>query len=990
MAETVRRLIGVGAWLLPGLLFPAAPLSALDPAQRIAEYAHSVWSRDNGLFPSSIVALTQTRDGTLWIGTDAGLQQFDGVRFQPWQPPSGQALASSYVLALAPDGASGLWIGTREGLSHWQEKQIRNYKTSRGPSGPVVTAVVVDKTGTMWAATGGFHSGGLCRLEDGALRCTPLAALPEPGAISLFADRSGSLWVGGFGLCHAQPGRALDCPFQSTSEIIHSIAEDAQGGIWAAGSGVKRLTATGLAAYAPLSDYRHLKIKSMLIDRDGGLWIGSNGQGLLHVYQGRTDAYRQADGLSSDYVRCLFEDREGNIWAGTDGGLDRFRQYAVTRISRREGIPDSAVNSLGAARDGAVWIASGSGLSRLQGGAARAFGHRDGLPSGDVVGVFAEQSGRLWAFTLSGVAYLDADRFHLLSPPAGSRMRIRAAAETTDHSVWLSDPGRGLTQIRNAHIAGTLPWSKFLNRQAWSLEADPDGGLWLGFAQGQIAYYKPGQEPRWFAAPGRSAAVTDLQRGRDGSLWAATKAGLGRLRGQRLDFFTTANGLPCNGVRALVEDGHGALWLHTDCGLVLIPRAELDSWSAHPEAKAAIRVFDAADGMRRSVQAIGYSRQAVRARDGRLWFVSQDGAAVVNPDRLPSNRVPPPVKIEEIAAGSAVYPAGPGLKLPPSTRELRIQYAAMSFAAPEKVRFRYRLEGFDKDWKDDAGVRQAVYMNLPPHGYTFHVIACNNDGVWNRTGASLDFQIEPAFHQTRAFQLLCLLCVAGVVWLGYRVRLRQMRHRMSMQFEAQMQERTRIAREMHDTLLQELNGCALLLEGLAKTAGLPGVALRHLQEIKQEVLKCAREAREFVWDLRAPTIQEVDLSQALRAAGEQITHGGPVRFHVTVQGQPRPAPVKLQQQLLRIVQEATRNAVRYSRAKEIFMDLVYLESDKIRLSMRDDGCGFDPEEAARASGHWGLRTMRERAEQLGGELKIRSSPGHGTSIDIVVPIAAPA
>jgi len=992
LVAVLYRLIGVSQWVAWGLLFLGAPLQALDPSQRITQYAHNSWDRENGHLPASVFALTQTADGRLWIGTDSGLQQFDGVRFQTWKAPPGQSIASEYVTALAPAREGGLWIGTREALSLWKDSEVRNYRVRQGPSGPAVAAILVDKAGTVWAATAGFHRGGLCRVKGSALDCDSVGRLPGLAAASLLEERAGTLWVGGFGLCRRTPETSLACPVSTPSEVIRSIVQDSEGGIWVGGNTLKRLTGSGLAAYPPLTVEPTVELKTLLLDRDGGLWIGTFGQGLIHMYRGRIDRFRRNEGLSDDYVRCLFEDGEGNIWVGTNGGLDRFREYAVNRISRRDGIPEGYVNSVLASRDGAIWIGSGRGLSRLRNGEIRRYNQRDGLPDDLVVGIFEQAAGRLWAFTPFGMAYSDGAGFHALHLPSGQKMHIRAAAETSDHSLWLSDPEHGLVRLSGTTIAELVPWSKFEKKQAWALEADAGGGLWLGFAQGGVAYYKPGQATRWYSSStgATAAAVTDLHRSQDGSLWIATEAGLSRLRGGHMDTFTAADGLPCNAIRVVLDDDRGSLWLNTDCGLALIPQAELAKWSVRPPGKAKVRVFDAIDGMRRVARSTGYFRQAAKSKDGRLWFVSDDGAAVVNPDRLPENRVPPPVRIEEIVAGTKSYPVGSGLNLPPHTKELRIHYTAMSFVAPQKVRFRYRLKGFDHDWKEDAVNRHAVYTNLPPNRYEFQVIACNNDGVWNQTGASLDFSIQPALYQTSVFKILCALACAAMLGMAYRFRIRHVQRRLGLQFAAQVQERTRISREMHDSLLQEFCGFAMELDGLAKLNIVPASVRERLRELRSQAQRCARETRELVWDLRAPTLQEVDLSAALQAAGERITQGESVNFHVSVQGHPRPAPEKLQVQLLRIVQEATRNAVRYSRAKEIAMEISYLDSDRIRLQMRDDGCGFDMEQAAHESGHWGLRTMRERAEELGGELTILSAPGHGTSIEVVVPTAAAA
>jgi signal transduction histidine kinase/ligand-binding sensor domain-containing protein len=972
-------------------LFVGSQLPALDPAQAITQYAHSTWSREAARLPGGVSSFAQTPDGELWIGTDSGLLQFDGARFLRWSPPAGQQLASEHILALAPGRDGSLWIGTREGISHWKDARVRNYQTSKGPEGPSVVAILIDRAGTAWVGTAGYRSGGLCRLENDTLRCDPPGAPPQ-FVLSLLEDRQGGLWAGGRGLSNWKPGPPRIYPPAGSTDQIYAIAEDRQGRIWAAGSGLTQIADSRLAPIRIFPRNQKTLIKALLSDRDGGLWIGTLGQGLMRVYNGRIDRFNQVDGLSGDNVFSLLEDHEGNIWVGTDGGLDRFRENAVTTISTREGLSHSAGASVFAAKDGGVWIGTGNGLNRFTDGRVIAYDNRQGLPSKGIFGIFQEHAaGRLWVLTGAGLNYSDGGRFRLLHLPSGQKIRFTAAAEDRDHSVWLSDPDHGLIRLRDTRVAETIPWSKLANKQAWALESDRnDGGLWLGFAQGGIAHYASGQALRSYSMPGRlgRAAVTDLHQSPDGSLWIATQAGLGVLRNQKFTAMTAANGLPCEGIRAMVEDDAGALWLDTNCGLVSIPPNDLRKWSNSTGTRLQPRVYDSSDGLRRGLATLGYFRRATKSSDGRLWFALFDGVAVVNPKRLPENRLPPPVKIEEITAGPTGYSVHPNLRLPPLTRELRIDYAAMSFVAPEKVRFRYRLEGFDNDWKDDAGGRQAVYTNLPPRHYRFRVIACNNDGVWNNAGAACDFWIEPAFHQTRWFQLLCLCAFALLVWTGYRFRIRQMSRRLILEFQTRLDERTRISREMHDTLLQNICGFALQLDGLSKASTIPAAARERLREIRREAEDCLREAREFVWDLRAPVLQEVDLSEILRGASEQITLGAPVSFHFTVEGSPHPAPPELRQQLCRIVQEATRNAVRYSHAKEIEMHIAYLDPGRIRVQMRDDGCGFDPEKAYRESGHWGLKTMRERAQQIGAELRISSAPGHGTEVEIVVPTSA--
>ena len=983
-------------WLAAGyavacVLQLCSPLYALDPTHSITQYAHTAWTQRDGHLPGVVLALAQNPDGNLWVGTEFGLLRFDGVRFIPWEPPHGQRLASEYInaLASAPDGS--LWIGTREGLSRWKGDSVQVYQPGKSSGAPGVTAIVVGRSGTVWAGTAGYRSGGLCRVDANRLHCYGKGdGLPGFGVLSLFEDRLRNLWVGGAALSQWKPGMPRVYPLSRSLEIS-SIVQDHHGEIWVATSangGLEHLAGGKLMPSRLLNE--KIQPRALFSDSDGGLWIATQGQGLVHVHEGRIDRFTHTDGLSNDVVRCLFEDREGNMWAATDGGLDRFREFPVTTISKREGLSDNSAGSLLASKDGSVWIGTLGGLNRVHDGKITTYDKRDGLPSDRIMSIFEEQAGRLWVHSMAGLAYSEQGRFHSLDDPLLRNVRLlAAAAEDREHFVWLSDPEHGLIRLRDRRVVEVVPWSQFQNKQAWALEADLNGGgLWLGFGQGGIAYYKRGEPVRWYAAAEGLArgAVMDLHFGRDGALWIAAQGGLSRLRKGQIATLTIANGLPCDRIHALIEDDSGALWLNSACGLVRIAGSELSAWSGNPASKLPVRVYKAEDGMRTRPIPTGYFRHAAKSKDGRLWFAVFDGVAVVDPRHLPENRLAPPVQIEQITAGPTAYPIGLNLRLPPLTKELQIDYTALSFTVPEKVRFRYRLEGFDRDWVDAGGRRQAVYTNLPPKHYRFQVVASNNDGVWNQAGAALEFLILPAFYQTNWFRLLCVTGFALLLWSLHGLRLRRLAAQLNIRFEERLAERTRIAREIHDTVLQNISGFALQLDGLSKTVSAP--VRDRLRDLREQAEQCLREAREFVWDLRAPALEEKDLFAALREAGEELTAGKPVQFHMTVKGDRRPTPLNLQEQLFRIVQEATRNAVRHSHATEISMDVSYLDADLIRVQMRDDGHGFDLKEASGKMGHWGLAIMRERAQQIGAEFRISSAPGHGTEIEIVVPITS--
>jgi signal transduction histidine kinase len=383
----------------------------------------------------------------------------------------------------------------------------------------------------------------------------------------------------------------------------------------------------------------------------------------------------------------------------------------------------------------------------------------------------------------------------------------------------------------------------------------------------------------------------------------------------------------------------------------------------------------------------GYFRNAAKSRDGCLWFPVFDGVAVVDPHRLPHNRVPPPVEIESILVDQVAHPIRRELELPHISQGLQIDYTAFSFVDPDQVHFKYKLEGYDTQWIDAAARRQAFYPSLPPRGYHFQVIASNNDGVWNTVGASLDFSIAPTVYQTAWFRLLAATAVAGFLWMSYRLRVKHLEAQLSLRFEERFKERTRISRDLHDSLLQNISGFALQLDGLSKVVTAPLSAKDHLRGLRQQAEACLREVRESVWDLRLQPSEEDDLETAIQRIGDHITEGKDIMFRLQTSGHRRGIEARIQRTLLRIVQEAARNAASHSNASEIGVHLSYLTNDQLRIEISDNGCGFDLDAASRKAGHWGLATMRERAQEIGGELQISSSPGQGVKIEIRSPIA---
>jgi len=975
------------------LLAPAIVLRALDPGYAITQYSHAAWTLQEGKLPGAALAFTQTVDGTFWIGTESGLLRFDGATFGRWSPPAGGQFRIDYVQALASGRDGSLWIGTLDGLAHLKDGRVKYYTIRQSAMDPAISAIVIDGHNALWIAKAGFRSGGLCRLETDVLHCFDSAqGLPNGAILSMIEDRLGNLWFGGVGGLYRWDGAAAQIyPLRDATAMIGSITRGDNNEIIAANGAnpLKHVVGSRLENYGIQTESSGVEARVLLTDSDGALWIGTGSQGLLHVYKGHVDRYNHTDGLSSDSVLVLFEDREHNMWVGTDRGMDRFRALPVVALSKREGLSRDTAGSVFASKDGSVWVGTTAGLNRVRGHDVTVYSGPDGLPSDDIQAIMEESSGVLWVGTSAGLAYSRNTRFHPMDLPNGAKIRsLAAGAEEPDGTLWFSDVEHGLIQVQGGHIERLLPWSLFENKQAYALLWDPKGkGLWLGFRQGGIAYYTAGTITRHYGASDGLAPgmITDLHLDDAGTLWIATERGLSGLSDGKILTLTSANGLGCDRIHTVIEDDNKALWLNTACGLIRIARGDLSAWLGNPRGQLKTKLFGPADGMRVRTALSGYSRRSAKSADGRLWFPVLDAVAIVDPRHLVENRLAPPVQIEQMIVDRTPYAIHPGLILPPLTRDLRIDYTAFSLAAPERVRFRYKLEGYDREWSAPTGLRQAQYTNLAPQHYQFRVLAANNDGVWNEIGASIEFGIQPTFYQTNWFKWSCLAAFGLLLWVSYQLRVRQVAAQITLRFEERLSERTRISGELHDTLLQNIAGFALQLGGLSKTVTAPESAKERLLDLRRQAEEWLREARDSVWDLRAPVSGRQDFLEAIRIVGQQLTAGKQVRFHIAISGAGREASIKVRENLLRIVQEATRNAIQHGGARQIDIRISYLRPEGMRLQINDDGCGFDLEKASLKLGHFGLATMRERAERVGAIFKITSAWGRGTEIEVMVP-----
>ncbi len=982
---------------------------ALNPALDVNQYAHTAWKIRGGFFKGTPVTIAQTSDGYLWLGTEFGLLRFDGIRFVTWQPHAGQELPSNYIRSLLPARDGTLWIGTAKGLVSWKSGKLIRYPELEGQA---VWTLLEDREGTVWAGGQGTPAGRLCAIKNGNVQLYGNDGAFGQFIDTLYEDRGGNLWVGGIaGLWRWKPGSSKLYPMP---DRVRALIEDDDGAlIIVMYNGIRRLVNEKLEIYPLPATGLRFTPNAILRDRDGGLWIGTDDRGLAHLHQGRIDVFDQSDGLSGDFIERIFEDREGNIWVATLDGLDRFRERAVYTISVKQGLSNAAVQSVLVARNGGVWLGTLYGLNlwnngritvyrnskAINGGArAGALGVREitdsGLPDNAIESLYQDFRDRIWVSTRRGVAFLENGRFTPVSSvPSG----VESIAGDQAGNLWFSQR-ESLFHLRGGMVVEKIPWAALGQKeQSRSLVPDPSGGgLWLAFPDA-VLYLKDGQvRASYTVADGLARGhIRDLQLDREGTLWASTATGASRLKDGRVLTLTGRNGLPCDDAHWVMEDDDHYLWIYMACGLARIARSELDAWVNDPMRRLQVTVFDSSDGVRVHDGTTGNSPSVAKSADGKLWFLPWDGVSVVDPRRLPFNKLTPPTVIELITGDSKTYDATSDvtghLRLPPLIRDLQIDYTALSFVAPEKVRFRYKLEGWESDWHDVGARRQAVYNNLPPGPYRFRVSACNNSGVCNEAGAFVDFSVAHMYYQTTWFRLSCMAAFLALLVAIYQLRLRQLARQFHIRLEERVSERTRIARDFHDTLLQSFQGVLLKFHAITYLfPDRPDEAKKTLESVIEQARQAIVEGRDAVQGLRASTVITNDLSRSIKALGEELAADQSVQnspdFLVTVDGEPRDLIPIVRDEVYRIAGEALRNAFKHAQAKRIEVEIRY-EKRRLKLRIRDDGKGIDPKVLAEGGrdGHYGLAGMRERAKLVGGNLDIRSAIDSGTEAELAIP-----
>ena len=961
------------------------PSSALDPTKSLGQYAHRIWAQEEGLFQPTVYSIAQTRDGFLWLGTQDSLIRFDGMRFREFGDGESTVFHHSLIKALLEDRDGNLWVGSiGAGVAEISPGgALTRFATKEGLPSDSVFCLDSGHEGDMWACT----NLGLAQIAGSHIHVfTTADGLPSNQVRSTCTSSDGTRWVAGidYGLSRFNGKRFLQYSDKliSPSESVTALACGNDGSVWAGiAGGLVRITEGSSHLFTQRDGLPDNEVLSLSEGPDGSIWIGAD-DGLARYSHGNFSAYRTRDGLSHSMVLSLYLDREGTLWAGTKNGLDQFTDGKVTpyttnegllsnetgpvledaagrlwigtlghgldafdgehfhAITRRDGLNSDTILSLEAAKGGDLWVGTSRGLNRLsRGQVVASYSVRDGLSGPEVRALFFDMQGTLWAGTNEGLDRFDGVRFVRADgrrAVSGSGVVALAGGRTT--RLFVSTDAPGFYSLRDSAF------------QSHALDA----------VHAVDCYYL--DHVRHIA-------------------WMGT-LGSGLLRWQNgvITHLHVKDGLYDNRIYSILRDDNANFWMASSKGIFRVSEKDLDDFSAGkthfvtsiPFSTGQLR-FECQSG----VQPAGY-----RTHDGRLWFSTNNGLVMVDPNHLGSNQSAPPVQITAAFINGRHFDAQTGLRVNPwDEKNLEIRYAGLTFVSPEKVTFRYMLEGYDKKWVDAGARREAFFTNLPPGHFNFKVMARNADGLWSAQPASLAFTVEPRLYQhIWFFPALALLIGVGVA-AGYRVRIRQLNHR----FELVLAERSRIARELHDTLLQGLSGITMQLQALWTRLPI-GKEKHFLGEIITDAGKCSQEARQSLWGLRTRAEKPLPFSERLVKLVKQTVNGRSIALSLEIEPVSTHEKPEFEYQLLRIAQEVISNTLSHSGATALRVQLE-IQDSQISLTVTDNGSGFLPETGQRF-GHFGLIGIRERADEIDAELTVASDLGRGTSVRIRAPLSA--
>ena len=977
------------------LLGAAQDSFAVNPKTALSQYAHTALRLHDGLLGSAPESIALTQDGYLWVMTSNDILRFDGLRFTSFSEISGQhlPLARSQTLYGASDGS--LWIGNDSYVYRWKDKGLTRYAI---PGGRVYT-IKEDSRHVIWIGRGhrlDDGSSGACRVIDAAITCLPNAFGQDFAAVSaIAAESSGAIWLKSITSFARYDSVKLDFTLVKALSKVAGLSPtgdidpDSNGGVWVgfiyAGPGL------GLEHFQKGKFHRiriggfdssKLQVQSVFTDRDGALWVGTADDGLLRIVGDQVQRYNQNDGLSGTSVSKILQDREGTIWVMTNQGIDRFGDLTAITYSVRLNHNEAGTSAILADRDNRLWVSSPAGIDILDAQDAVRLDKTFKVPGGNGTSLLRDHNGDFWFGVDQNLYHLTKGILELVlredSRPVGL---VGYLTEDRSGVIWVSIFGQPRTNLL-AVTPGEHTARIFRNDLAISAGtlADVHSGIWVLDRSKVLAHIENFHVNIVASSVLSKLKPQSVYQGADGTVYVWCLEGLVLIRGSEIK--TIRDDIGSCQIYASIIDKTGSMWSAGLCGLIEIDKAHLGKmWTSPMNALKDRRLFDASDGFDSGWST--FSPSLALASDGRLWFTSGRGANVVDPSHLAINYTVPPVKIESLTADHHKMQFSPLLKLPARTHDLEIDYTALSFINIQKVIFRYKLDGSDHNWQDAGTRRQAFYTNLSPGHYTFHVIARNASGVWNQEGAAVRFDIAPTWYQTLWFNLVAATTIILALVVAYLLRVRTIAARIELRLNARMSERMRLSRELHDTLLQSLQGMVLRFSSFTE---------RVSPEIKTEMERSLDDAewllvsgRDRIKEMRGHYSHDGNVTSEIHQILDSLFNGDGCKVDVAVQGNPVPLHSVVHDDTMWIAREALTNACRHSKAEHLDIQITYAAKE-FRLMIQDDGIGVNANAfLAHYSGHFGLIGMRERAEAMGARFNVRSNNGNGTSILLSLP-----
>jgi len=973
-------------WLCAGLALVGffGEANALPAKYISSRYVRQQWASESSLAGGPVHAIMQTPDGYLWIGASKSLVRFDGFSFHP-VPSSSPEFRNDPILGLTVDSGGRLCVlFWGAGVLCYNNGKAENLVLGSGASPVLVTAASREKDGALLIADGLI---GILRIQNGTVEV--LASAPVlPGSsliVALAKTADGKIWLGTLaeGLFYLADGKITHTAGLQTKKINCLLPVGGKE-LWVGtDKGVFRGDGTSFHSVALPGAAAGPQVLTMLQDHNGNVWLGTT-SGLLRIDRNGVLLSDVKD-FGNDGVNALFEDREGNLWVGDAHGIERVRESTFVTYSSDDVLAQQ--NSA----------------------------------------VYADLENRIWfAPAQGGINLLKDGHVQRVERAILKRADIYSITGSKDE-IWVGTQHNGLTRFRYRDgIRDVRTYTQadgLAENSVYSLYRGRDGAVWAGTLTGGVSRYKNGRFVTYTTANGlTSNTISSILEARDGTIWFATPNGLTSLLENKWTTYSVRDSLPSDNVNCLLEDSSGVLWVGTSAGLaffssgrVQVPRNVNDYfheetlgiaedkqgwlWIATSNrvlrvradelfrdtlAAGDVREYGPADGLG-DAKVVRRDRPVVAAADGRMWFSMNQGLSVVDPSGISESSAPAIVHVESVSADGKTIEMTHGVRIPPLPQRIRLSYAGLSLADPERIRFRYTLEGFEHGWSEPVEAREAVYTNLGPGLYRFHIVARNSDGEWNGLETVFPFEVEPAAWQTQWFRLLCVVAISSMVLLAYQLRLRQLTRQLNVRFEERLAERTRIAQELHDTLLQGVLSASMQLNVANDQLSSESPAkplVRRVLELMGQVIEDGRNA---VRGLRVSRDGVLELDRAFSRVPQELALEGSVDFRVIVEGQARRLHPIIHDEVYHIGREAVANAFRHAGAKTIDLALEY-HGNELRIVVRDDGRGIDPKVIQLGrDGHWGLSGMRERAERIGASLKVSSSAAGGTEVDLRVP-----